>query len=156
MRWGATCGAVPGGYGRSMATSSVGASRRTLNQTLALAVGALFLLMGIAGFFVTGLSGFADHNPSRTLAGFAVNPLHNVVHLLIGAAGIALARTQSGARTYGLLLIGGYGLTFLYGLFAQNAEWDFLNINAADNVLHLLAVLAGAVIAFYGKGRTTR
>jgi ABC-type transport system involved in multi-copper enzyme maturation permease subunit len=133
-----------------MSTSSVGASHRTLNQTLALAVGALFLLIGIAGFFVTG---FTDHDPSRTLAGFAVNPLHNIVHLLIGGAGIALARTQSGARTYGLLLIAGYGLTFLYGLFAQRAEWDFLNINAADNVLHLLAVLAGAVIAFYGKGR---
>jgi len=139
-----------------MSTSVVGASRRTLNQTLALAVGALFLLMGLAGFFVTGFSGFTERDHSQTLAGFAVNPLHNIVHLLIGAAGIALARTQSGARTYGLLLVGGYGLTFLYGLFAQNAEWDVLNINLADNVLHLLAVLAGAVIAFYGKGRNNR
>ena len=140
-----------------MATSARSASSATssVNRLLGYVLGIVFLLMGALGFAVTSGVGFAARD-GNTLVGFEVNPLHNIVHLLIGAAGIALARTQSGARTYGLLLVGGYGLTFLYGLFAQNAEWDVLNINLADNVLHLLAVLAGAVIAFYGKGRNNR
>ena len=134
-------------------TSSGGSSGRTLNQTLALAIGAVYLLVGLAGFLVTGFDGFFEHDHSQTLLGFAVNPFHNIVHILIGAAGIALSRTLAGARTYGMLLLAGYGLTFLYGLFAVNAEWDFLNINWADNVLHLVSALAGAFIAFYGRNR---
>jgi uncharacterized membrane protein YuzA (DUF378 family) len=142
-----------------MSTSrSAGTSGRSLPQTLALAIGAVYLLIGILGFFVTGFSGFTEHDHSRTLLGFAINPLHNIVHILIGAAGLALARTESGARTFGLLLLVGYGATFLYGLIAVNAEWDFLNINWADNILHLVSAAAGAYIAFAGRrsvGRST-
>jgi asparagine N-glycosylation enzyme membrane subunit Stt3 len=67
--------------------------------------------------------------------------------------GIALSRTLSGARTYGWLLAAGYGLAFVYGLFAVGKDWDFLNLNWADNVLHLVTALVGLVIAL-GKVRT--
>jgi uncharacterized membrane protein YuzA (DUF378 family) len=59
---------------------------------LALAIGVVYLLIGLLGFFVTGFENFASET-NETLLGFEINPLHNIVHVLIGAAGIALART---------------------------------------------------------------
>jgi hypothetical protein len=83
----------------------------------------------------------------ENLLGFMINPFHNVVHILIGAAGLLLARTLAGARTYGWLLAVGYGATFVYGLFAVGEDWDFLNLNGADNVLHIVTAAVGLAIA---------
>ena len=119
-------------------------------QYLALTIGVVDLLVGLAGFLVTGFDGFAEHDPDKSLLGFHVNPLHNIVHLVIGAAGLALWRTRPGARTYGWLLAIGYGVTFLYGLFAVNdPDINFLNINGADNGLHAVSTLAGLAIALW-------
>ena len=120
---------------------------RTWPQILALIIGAVYLLVGIVGFFVTGFDDFFGHDTNETILGFEVNPFHNVVHILIGAAGLALARTLAGARTYGWLLAVGYGATFVYGLFAVGQTWDFLSLNWADNWLHLVSALAGLAIA---------
>ncbi len=123
-------------------------------RNLALAVGVLYALIGVLGFFVTGFDNFASET-GETLLGFEVNPLHNIVHLLIGGAGIALSRSLSGARTFGWLLVAGYGLTFLYGLFAvDNPDVNFLSLNWADNWLHLASVVAGLVIALLPVRRT--
>ncbi len=119
---------------------------RTLPQTLALAFGAIYLLVGIVGFFITGFDNFFGHT-DETLIIFDINPAHNVVHILIGVAGLLLARTLQGARTYGWLLAVGYGAAFLYGLFAVGADWDFLNLNWADNILHIATAIVGVVIA---------
>jgi hypothetical protein len=73
--------------------------------------------------------------------------MHNVVHILIGVAGLVLARTLAGARTYGWLLAVGYGAAFVYGLVALGKDWDVLSLNAADNGLHLATALVGLVIA---------
>jgi hypothetical protein len=116
-------------------------------QILALVFGAVYLLVGIVGFFVTGFDNFADNSQHEMLLFFMINPLHNVVHIVIGLAGLLLARTLAGARTYGWLLAVGYAAAFVYGLIAVGKSWDFLNINAADNVLHILTALVGLVIA---------
>ncbi|MCZ2858923.1 DUF4383 domain-containing protein [Blastococcus sp. VKM Ac-2987] len=133
----------------SAAAGRTGADRpgMTWPQMAALAIGVIYLLVGIVGFFITGFDNFFAHDSGETIVGFEINPFHNVVHILIGAAGIALSRTLGGARTYGWLLAIGYGATFVYGLFAVDAEWDFLSINWADNWLHLVSALAGLVIA---------
>ena len=120
---------------------------RTWPQLLALAFGAIYLLVGIVGFFVTGFDDFFAHDTGETLLFFEINGMHNVVHIVIGVAGLLLARTLAGARTYGWLLAVGYGAAFVYGLIAIGEPWDFLSINAADNVLHLATVLVGLVIA---------
>ncbi|MGY1715611.1 DUF4383 domain-containing protein [Geodermatophilus nigrescens] len=123
----------------------------TWPQMLALAFGVVYLLVGIVGFFITGFDGFvsnrtADGNDDMLLF-FMINPLHNIVHIVIGLAGIVLSRTLAGARTYGWLLAVGYGAAFVYGLIAAGQDWDFLNINAADNVLHIATAVIGLVIA---------
>ena len=114
---------------------------------LGLAFGAIYLLVGIIGFFVTGFDNFAGNEQHEMLLFFMINPLHNIVHILIGVVGLALSRTLAGARTFGWLLAVGYGAAFIYGLLAVGEDWDFLNINAADNVLHILSAVVGLVIA---------
>ena len=129
---------------------TTGTTDRAPYQYLALAIGVIYLLIGLAGFAVTGFDGFAEHDDDKSLLGFHVNPLHNIVHLIIGSAGLALWRTRPGARKYGWLLAIGYGATFVYGLVAVNdPDVNFLNINAADNVLHAVSALAGLAIALW-------
>jgi ABC-type transport system involved in multi-copper enzyme maturation permease subunit len=137
-------------------TGTVGATRGT-HQWLALIIGVVFLLVGLAGFLVTGFDGFTEHDHSQTLLGFAVNPLHNIVHILIGALGIAMWKRSDSARRYGWILFVVYTLTFVYGLFASNnADVDLLNINGADNVLHILSALAGLAIALWPRSKDPR
>jgi hypothetical protein len=134
---------------------------RSWPQLLALVIGAGYLLVGIVGFFITGFDDVFGHDTNETIVGFEINPFHNVVHILIGAAGPVLARTLAGARTYGWLLAVGYGAAFVYGLFAVGRSWDFLSLNWADNWLHLVSALAGLAIALGPvrsavPGRTSR
>jgi uncharacterized membrane protein YuzA (DUF378 family) len=132
------------------------AAARHPAQLLALAIGAVYTLVGIVGFFVTGFENFAAET-DKTLLGFEINPLHNIVHLVIGLAGLALWRRLDTARTYGWLLAAGYGLAFIYGLFAAgNSDINFLSINGADNGLHLVSAAAGLLIALWPASRTAR
>jgi Domain of unknown function (DUF4383) len=136
-------------------SDSAPASRHP-SQLLALAIGAVYTAIGILGFLVTGFDNFAAET-DKTLLGFEVNPLHNLVHLAIGLAGLALWRRLDTARAYGWLLAAGYGLTFIYGLFAAgNSDINFLSINSADNVLHLLSAAAGLAIALWPAQRAAR
>ena len=131
-----------------MSTDSprTGTRGMTWPQLAAMVIGAVYALIGVVGFVVTGFEDFFGHT-GETLLGFEINGMHNVVHLLIGLAGIALARTLPGARSYGWLLAVGYGAAFLYGLFAVGEDWDFLSLNWADNWLHLVTALVGLAIA---------
>ena len=132
----------------SAAARNTGTGRgKTVPEILALAFGAVYLLVGVVGFFITGFDDFFAHNTEEKLLFFEINGMHNVVHILIGVAGLVLGRTLAGARTYGWLLAVGYGAAFIYGLLAIGKEWDFLSINGADNVLHILTALVGLVIA---------
>ena len=118
---------------------------RTPVQKAALAVGAVFLVVGLLGF-VPGITThyeqltFAGHHSDAALLGiFNVSVLHNLVHLLFGVAGIVLARTFTSARSY---LIGGgvvYLVLFVYGLVIDHdSSANFVPVNDADNWLHLL------------------
>ncbi len=132
------------------ATAGNNSGSRPWPQTVGLVFGAVYLLVGIVGFFVTGFRDFAQPSDA-TLILFDINPLHNIVHILIGVVGLALSRTLAGARTFGMLLAVGYGAAFLYGLFAVGQDWDFLNLNWADNILHLLSAIVGAAMVAGSK-----
>lgn len=121
-------------------------------QIVAMAVGVVFLLAGVAGF-IPGLTTdfgemtFAGHASGAMLLGiFQVSILHNIVHLLFGVAGVAMARTWSGARAF--LLGGGviYALIWLYGLIVgHDSAANFIPVNTADNWLHL-GLAAGMIL----------
>jgi Domain of unknown function (DUF4383) len=133
-----------------MAASASTGTRRSMSwpQTLALVFGAVYLVVGIIGFFWTGFDNFAGNSQHEMLIGlFMINPLHNIAHILVGLLGLALARSLAGARTYGWLLAVLYTALFVYGLIAVGKSWDFLNINGADNVLHIATAAVGLVMA---------
>lgn len=113
-------------------------------QKAALAVGAVFLLVGVLGF-IPGITTnydtmtFASHHSEAHLLGlFNVSILHNIVHLAFGVAGILMARTFNGARVF---LIGGgiiYAVLVVYGvLIDHDSAANFVPLNTADNWLHL-------------------
>lgn len=130
-------------------TNGTALGARTLIQTAATLVGATFLLVGVLGFvpgIVTDFSdlSFASNDSQAELLGiFQVSVLHNLVHLLFGVAGLALAKTVSGARNY---LVGGgavYLVLFLYGMVVgQDSTANFVPVNTADDVLHLVLGVA--------------
>jgi hypothetical protein len=119
--------------------------RRTLAQTLALAFGIVFLLVGILGF-IPGITedapgDFAGEDSEGSLLGiFQVSVLHNLAHLAFGI-GILAARKHASALTY--LLVGGvaYAGLFLLGIVGA---MDWLPADDSDDWLHL--VLAAALI----------
>ncbi|MFG1777957.1 DUF4383 domain-containing protein [Micromonospora sp. NPDC049048] len=127
-------------------------------------VAVVFLLVGVLGF-VPGITSdyydlrFAGHDSEAKLFGlFQVSVLHNIVHLLFGVAGLALARTVAGARAY---LIGGgaiYLVLWLYGLVVDhNSGANFIPVNNADNWLHLfLGVGMIALGVLTTRDRTAR
>jgi hypothetical protein len=114
-------------------------------QLAATVVAATFILVGILGF-VPGITTHygdmtgAGHNSMAKLLGvFNVSILHNVVHLLFGLVGLALARSASGAKNY---LIGGgviYLVLWIYGLLIdKDTNANFIPVNTADNWLHFV------------------
>lgn len=118
---------------------------RSLAQTLALVFGLAFLGAGILGFIPGITQDLGDiefagkDSPAELLGIFQVSILHNIVHLLFGIAGIALARTVPGALAY--LLWGGviYLVLFLYGLLvSESSDANFVPMNNADDWLHLV------------------
>ncbi|MEG9249843.1 DUF4383 domain-containing protein [Arthrobacter sp. Soc17.1.1.1] len=125
------------------------AGGRTTLQRAAQAMGVVFLLVGILGFIpgITSNYGtlqFAGHQSGALLLGiFQVSILHNIVHLLFGVAGLAMAKTVSGSRNY--LLGGGiiYAILWIYGLvIGQDSSANFVPLNTADNWLHFILAVA--------------
>ncbi len=121
------------------------------NRLLATIFGIVYVLIGIAGFFVTSGVGFFDTPGGLLLGIFEVNLLHNVAHILIGAA--LLIAGLSGVRpanTVNAVVGAAYLLLGIVGLFVVGSAFNILAINGADNVLHfgsavlLLAVGLGA------------
>ncbi|GLW22478.1 DUF4383 domain-containing protein [Microbispora triticiradicis] len=138
-----------------MDTISSRTTARTPVRTAALVVGVVFLLVGVLGF-IPGITRnvdqlqFAGHHSDAMLLGvFEVSILHNIVHLLFGVAGVTLARTWAGARSY---LIGGgavYLVLWLYGLLVgHDSAANFVPVNNADNWLHLFLGLGMAALGF--------
>ena len=130
-------------------------------QKAAMVVAATFLLVGVLGF-VPGVTSnydrmeFAGHESGAQLLGiFAVSVLHNLVHVLVGVAGVALARSWEGARAF--LLGGGviYLVLFVYGLLVdRHDEANFVPLDMADDWLHLVlgVGMVGLGLAL-GRGR---
>lgn len=133
----------------SPGSTSMGMTSLQPSQIIVLIVGLLFTLTALAGFAITGFSDFANAQTQDEVLGFAVNPMHNLVHLLIGIGGLVMCRTVQQAKAFGWVLFAFYGTAFVYGLFVVNSAGaaNFLALNSADNGLHLASALIGLAAA---------
>lgn len=126
----------------------------SLAQRFAQIFGAVYLLVGILGFIpplvpgtIQGLVGPFEPFSGFLLGLFAVNWLHNVVHIAIGTAGLASYRSPTGARSYAIGIGVLYLLLFLIGLILPTVFGLVPLFGAADLLLHLIS---GAVVLVIG------
>lgn len=114
--------------------------------------GAAYLAIGLVGFALTGFDGIAG-TAGETLIVFEINPLHNVVHALVGVALLLAAAAGEGVARQIALVVGAvYALVGVLGLFAIGTDADLLALNVADNLLHLVT----AAVAFVAVARSRR
>jgi hypothetical protein len=125
-------------------------------RTFALVFGIVFLLAGASGFIPGILHPVhADAPPLTVSSGYGlvlgllpVNLLHNLVHLLFGALGIAAFAGLFAPRLYAQIVAVSYGLLVILGLLpATNTLFGLVPIYGNDVWLHLVL---GAIAAYFG------
>ena len=147
-----------GHHHRTMATTWT-----TTVQKAAAAVGIVFVVVAILGFIPGVTTQFGSMSAAGTESGamllgvFQVSVLHNVVHLALGVAGLAMAGTARTARTF---LVGGgviYLALWLYGLLIdKNSAANFVPVNTADDWLHFALGAAMVAMGVVLGNRVTR
>jgi Domain of unknown function (DUF4383) len=117
--------------------------------------GAVYVLVGLLGFVFTGFSDVAAPSDDKLLL-FGVNPLHNLVHIGIGALWLASSRSESSARAISTLIGGVYLVVGVLGLFINgSSDLNILNINQPDNALHLASAALGLYFGLAGRRTVT-
>lgn len=123
-------------------------------QLFALILGIVYLAVGILGFIPPALAGSVPGamGPFEgfLLGIFAVNWFHNLVHILIGIAGLAVFRSFQASRMYALVIGVAYAGVFLLGILwpGMATLGGLLPLNAADNVLHIATAIVAIAVYF--------
>jgi hypothetical protein len=125
---------------------------RNYATPVALGLGIVYVLVGLVGFIITGFGDFA-HTDGPTLLFFEINPLHNLVHIGVGAGLIAGAMAgAAGLRVVASTIAAVYALVGVVGFFVAGTSANILALNVADNLLHL----GSAAVLFWVAADTPR
>ncbi|NEN05213.1 DUF4383 domain-containing protein [Diaminobutyricibacter tongyongensis] len=116
--------------------------RTSPNRLVGTIFGAVYLLVGALGFAYTGGVGFVATQGGLILGIFEVNPLHNIAHLLIGAA-LLIAGLSSvvAAKTVNIVVGAAYLLLGIVGFFLAGTGANILALNTPDHFLHLASAI---------------
>jgi hypothetical protein len=126
-----------------------------------LALGIIFLLVGIAGF-VPGLLQGPEHAADvevtqsfgRLMGLFPVNALHNIVHIIFGIWGIAAYRSYTGARGYSRAVAIIYAVLAVMGIIpGLNTTFGLIPLYGHDIWLHAVIAIAAAYFGFVASDR---
>lgn len=124
----------------------------SLAQKFATTFGSIYVLVGVIGFLDIGfIGGTIDQTPNELLGIFGVTALHNVVHLLVGFAFLAGARSNALASMVSLVIGAVYTLVGIIGVLNLDFINELLNINLADNLLHFATGLLALGVGFMGR-----
>lgn len=121
---------------------------RSPAQLYALVFGIVLVAAGILGFFYNADFSTGDKTlveRDAVLGILDVNGWHNIVHLLTGALGLAVAGSYGNARAYALGLGAVYIVVAILGFAYGDGDSIFklIPVNTEDNVLHALIGIAG-------------
>lgn len=115
-------------------------------------LGVLYLLIGVLGFIPGITRATAVSGQGLLLGIFAVNTIHNLAHLILGAVLVWAARGPSVAKisqvmaaVFALLVVGSFILPLREGIA----------INPPDTILHLVSMLITGYVGFTAAGRGT-
>jgi uncharacterized protein DUF4383 len=118
---------------------------RSTVQTVAFLFGVIYLAAGVLGF-LPFLGGSYTQTNAALLGLFKINLAHNLVHVVIGIAGLAAASSIANSKTFcqivGVILL----VLGVLGLFVAQ-PLGLLYIGGLDIALHLVS---GAVLAYFG------
>jgi hypothetical protein len=122
-------------------------------RTLLRIFGAFYLLIGVLGF-VPGITvmgnaaGGSSGIPGEgmLLGIFAVNAVHNVAHLAVGALALWAGRSDESLRTMGIVLAVVFAALVVGSFVAPIVEG--VEINLPDTGLHLVSAILMAWVAF--------
>lgn len=120
-------------------------------RTFALVFGAIYVVVGLAGFAVTGFDDWLVNTDEHLLI-FEVNAFHNVVHLAIGGLLLMGYTRPTETATQGVNIgIGAFLLAAAAIGFTGYGTLEIISINsafAADNFLHLASGLVAVAFGF--------
>ena len=112
------------------------------NRIVGVIFGAVYLLVGVLGFFVTSGVDFVATRGGLLLGIFEVNPFHNIAHLLIGAVlligGLSSVKAAKGVNT---VIGAAYLLLGIVGFFLAGTSANILALNTPDHFLHLASAI---------------
>jgi Domain of unknown function (DUF4383) len=115
---------------------------------LARLISGVYLILGILGMMVTGFDHFSNVTGVGLLM-FTVNPLTNLIHLVVGLVGIGMTVSATWARRF-CLIVGVLGLPFaIAGFLLDGSLSDFFAANPPLNALHLATALAALGLALW-------
>lgn len=117
----------------------------TTVQRVAQIFGIVFILVAIVGFITPGGMSMDAANPGMLMGMFAVNLLHNVVHLLFGLWGLAASRSWAGSKQYATVAGAIYLVLAILGFVAPDG-FGLVPLGGNDRWLHI--VLAAALLYF--------
>ena len=130
--------------------------RTSPNRLVATIFGAVYLLVGLLGFAFTGGVGFVATQGGLILGLFEVHPLHNIAHLLIGAALLIAGLTRAAAAKAVNITVGAvYLLLGIVGFFLVGTGANILALNTPDHFLHLVSAIVLLGVGL-GAERTVR
>ena len=125
-------------------------SGTSLAQRVMPLFGALYVVIGLIGFAVTGFGGFLQNtDDSILLSGLSVNPFHNLVHLAIGGFLIIMSRQTPSTAEGACLGVGiFYVAAFVIGVIGESnltiigmfGRGDLENFNHLINGVLLLGI----------------
>ena len=108
--------------------------------------GAIYLVVGIIGF-LPFLGGSVTMTNSKLLGLFNINLLHNLVHVVIGIAGLAAVTSLPNSRRFCQVVGGSLLLLGVLGVSLSPIRSASSHIGQLDIPLHLVT---GAVLAYFG------
>lgn len=114
---------------------------KSLAAGASLLIGAAYVGVGLIGFTVTGFSNFLADTNDALLFGASINPMHNLVHVAIGAFLIVMTRFSTAVNEGALMGVGlFYIVAFVIGVIAPD-NLTIISMNGAgdgENFIHII------------------
>lgn len=118
-----------------------------MHKKAALWFGVVLLVVGVLGF-IPALAPKNDDGMPLLIGLFMVGALHNVIHLVTGAASLISSSSDMWAKRFFQVFGVVYALVAIIGFIQGNTVLGIIDVNLADNLLHTAIALFSLWLGF--------